>query len=1031
MGFLDYFKKKVKQEEVGETSLSTDVSSSEQIDDWGDDIDWGDDLDWGMNDGDSFDPVDSFLVSGSSSVNDSKYHLEGYGNICDISEELMSNSSEVMKMLALAKDREQWLYILDVSRPEAMDNVLIDYLFQNHYTLEEYIQGGGYVHYSILRNTKLFYHFLKETLEQKNEENLIKLLSNVGFIDEKVLELFVSNAARNTILKENSIFSSDDTKKAYKAILAYEKERKVRDLSFVSYLRLDIFSNEELEELMLLGYEITDDSPYTLQENNYLVRKYLLKDYDQDVLDFIIQQANNKEGLCWKIYNFTNKKILTKSFIEVMGVDSFLQILKFIEIPNIVISLDKVVEDGRLEEIKKIYDQLNKQSSFSIDLFIHLVNLYEVQPNLVHALSETDISAYEEQLWLLFSLPDKSKIHDLETLSTIHQVIYETHKKEIDAADDVLLVKDVICRDLLGIGYLDVHKLLIECFNQEKLMYLRNSIQDEKKKEELDKYLHMSNFLEGLINNDNLSVLKKIAESINAYVHQSQSWVREIRDIRSEVMNFYVYEANEKMIDLYSYMTNKTYMSTTFTDSEGHVIPEQEIPFVQVPMGAEFNVFTHLINAFGSGGSIEGIKKPYFFGQSYACLCGITDEYCRLCTKDGYDEVIVLYNQLPAHGLAFFANRDIGISTDFENSKELYTRAQMNGLPFRRLVRSTKEFGSESWNEYDVYREGLEASGILVFGVPTERQKQAAAYLGVPLVNIEQVTEIKRRERFGVLEEEEYFSIKEHRFEEEKCEIPVVSKNDQFLHLFSSVLSTDTMQQAVSVTEIKEERDVCYQFEEDGVLREAVPTFMENETNRGHIRVSEMVNHRVKNRFFQEFLPGSDLNYQLRKVRMPDGKIVLAQVYDKVDYQYYQFESGVDATVFFKKVILNYLLNEKNDSLIINDKIGVNTNLGIFDDGGFYKSCSFDCDVLEKAYANGDIKIDFASISDFVSRLTTYDEEEYMQFFQDFLRLHPKISPLYLQKGILSRKESLAQEIEKFVNHLMSLREKHEDMRLS
>lgn len=930
-------------------------------------------------------------------MEDRKCVVDGYGIISDLPESIMGNALEIIKVLEKARDREQWLYILDNAKSEAFDITLIDYIFEHGYTIDEYKVNTCVPNSVIKKQTSIFYRFLKETLMNNDNDKLMDLLSVVSFIDERIIEIVVNNKDRNRIIRDNYLLKFDDDKKLFYALLDYEEKREVRDFSFLDSMVLGNLGQGDIERLLDAGYEVTENSPMIILTNNEVIRKIFLKEYDQDVINLLLTKAKNRAGFSWKLANINNKQVLTKYFMKVMGMKDFLSVIKYIEFAGIKINIDKTIETESIELIRSIYRKLNGKRKFDSKLFIDLINLYETNTELMRSIGELDsIDEYLVHIILLLSMKDKTRVNSVDDLDRIEEIIYEGQVSEIENTTDILLLKDYICYDLIGEHYLNVHKLLIELMSSDKLKNLKNSIIDESKRKEVDKYINLSIFLEGLVDCDNISVLKNVASTVSECVYKTKIWNKEIYNLEREIMSLYTYEINEKMTDFNLYMTNKTF------NYDGSLIG-----LVNIKRGMEFNLFTSKLSYYGNDKNLKNVKSSDFSLDIYRSLNGISDEFCNIDIKNG--EVVLLYNKIPEDSLLMMASRELGI--DFESKDyNIVINTQVDAMPFRKLVRNTRQAINESRNEYIVDKDLVEPNGVLIFGIPTEEQIKVASYLEVPLVNIEELTSNEVTAMNGLVDIN-YINIKEENYVEE--DVTHDNSNDQFLELFGSLLEIKGEPDHFLEVEYDEGE---YVVEENGVTRRVIPLFRYCDSLDGKIDVSKVLKDKVKSDIFKELFQDASINYEIKK-ELVDGEIVLSVVYDFVDDEEFDI-TDYDITSYLKKLAISYLIGDPYDGDSYNIKQEYSSNSEqLFENIDLVTEYEKEMDEIKSSIKEGTIAIDYMNLIDFMDKIEKMDVGEYLCIFKEFIDVRNNMSSNLLIEALLNKKNSLVTEMGKVIEY--------------
>ena len=423
------------------------------------------------------------------------------------------------------------------------------------------------------------------------------------------------------------------------------------------------------------------------------------------------------------------------------------------------------------------------------------------------------------------------------------------------------------------------------------------------------------------------------------------------------------------------FLTDKFYDATDFTFKDGISVNGQRVKVAHIKKGEEFNSLIHVLNAYQNGGttgSIESIKTPKFIGQSYISLTGISDEYNRICINyDSKFSTKVLYSNIPSGDLFCASNRDTGINSA-ANSKNIYTRLPCNMSPFRRLVRNTETHGSETYNEFDVFRDNLVPSGIAFMNEePTEEEINIAAYLGVPLVKIDDLQESFRKDAFsiskgGLAYDQSFYHIKEHEYENKEISVIPNDKYDVLINTIKEVIQKQP--KAVKPVDVFSEKDeigdeeyfVIYNNEKYSTI----PVYDYVDSKRVNIEENYYEESLIKDKLY-DFL---DIKPRTKFVdcKYPNGKEVMSVI------------SDINEPRLIDKYI-DYLVNVSNS----------NSDLS-------------DCSINSQEEIN------------LLNKINSLDNNVYIGLFESLIKTSNYIEPSILLNNILSRKEQLNLELSKY-----------------
>ncbi len=773
------------------------------------DPDWGEDLetqviennnslidDWEDFEFEDLEPEGETFsnTSTQSDPNNDIYYLDGYGEIYEL-DNYLNNGNGIIELLQHAKNKEQFNYILGMSKKESHDENLLNYLVSINYSIKDYISinVGGY---QIFQYTALVEYLLSKA----NNEEIKDILNKIAYVDETIATIVAARNDRIELMKSN--YNLKD-KIVYKRIIQYFKANPDKiDLEVINEC---VLNTDIIREFINLGYQISENSPDELLQNNEIMKEEflkLIKIDNSDILNKLDSEINSIPGAYGMLYKSKTKEIFNPEFTKVFGEKAVEQMIKYIVLGDYQIDLSKI-NDNNIKQIKNIYDSLIDDNDFDINLFTNIIYKFNMNPNIFDDYNKDTIDLNKLKIYFKFK---ELTINDINDLNDIDNILYDFEQSKIKITDNAIDLKNIICNLLTNQTYFETKKGLLELSSKEKLSVLKNSIKDETKKKELDSYIILSEFITKIDSIDNVEQLREIANVINQQILNNGinfNWI----DFNKKVMNYYTIEANERMTDFSKYLTDTFYDATDFSFNDGTNVNGKRVKVAHIKSGEEFNSLIHVLNAYqngGTAGTIESILSPKFIGQLYISLTGISDEYNRICVnQDSRFSIKVLYSNIPSGGIFCASNRDTGIIAN-PNSKKIYTRLPANMYPFRRLVRNTEVHGSETYNEFDVFRDNLVPSGIAFMGNdPTEEEINTAAYLGVPLVKIEDLQESFRKDSFsisrnGILSyDQSFYNIKDHEYENKQV---LATPNDKYDILLNVIKNTIQIKSQKSIT---------------------------------------------------------------------------------------------------------------------------------------------------------------------------------------------------------------------------------------
>ena len=850
----------------------------EEQDDWENfefddsDFEWGAFDDSGLE-GETFDNTFIATQSDSSSDKDDIYYLDGYGQIYEL-DNYLNNGNGIIELLQHAKNKEQFNYVLGMSKQEGHDENLLNYLIGINYSIEDYISIN--VGYQIFQ-----YKGLVEYLLSKANSNQVKdILSKISYVDEKIASIVAFRDDRIELMKSNYHLRN---KIVSKKITQFFRENPDKvDFEVINVCDLD---TDIIREFINLGYQVSENSPYHLLQNNEIMKEEFLKTVKIDNIDVfnkLDSEISSISGAYGMLYKSKAKEIFNEEFIKAFGENAVEQMIKYIVLGDYQIDLSKI-NGNNIKQIKDIYDSLTNDDKFDINLFTNIIYKFNMNPNIFANYNKDTIDLNKLKMYFEFK---ELVINDINDINNIDNILYNFEQKKIELANNVIDLKNIICNLLTNQTYFETKKGLLELSSKDKLSVLKNSIKDETKKKELDGYIILSEFINKIDNLDNVEQLREIANVINQQILNNGinfNWI----DFNKKVMNYYVFEVNERMTDFNKYLTDTFYDATDFCFNDGTNVNGRRVKVAHIKSGEEFNSFIHVLNAYQNGGTtgtIESVLSPKFIGQSYISLTGVTDEYSRICVnRDSMFSIKVLYSSIPSGNLFCASNRDTGINAK-SNSKNIYTRLPSNMAPFRRLVRNTETHGSETYNEFDAFRDNLAPSGIAFMGSePTVEEINAAAYLGVPLVKIDDLQESFRKDCFsisrgGLSYDQSFYHIKEHDYENQPILVSPNDKYDMFLNDMQNQIQNQS-KESITIDSFYEKDELG--FDEvfvmySGEKYSATPVYEFVDSKRVNIETDYYEKSLIKNKIY------GYLNIQPRiafiNCKYPSGKELLSVI---------------------------------------------------------------------------------------------------------------------------------------------------------
>ena len=720
--------------------------------------------------------IDVYISNVSKVSNPSEepiYNIEGYGDIASLSDYL-NNSSGVIELLEHAVNQKQFNYILEFSEKESHDETLLQYLKDKNFQLDDFLSLDMKTN-TIYQFKPLVEYFLQNATLVEEKRILMKL----SYVDKHIAKIIAQRDDRSEIIAFNRHFQ--DIKVTREIIRYFEEHPEKKDFTkMVSWE----FDTPLIRKIMELGYVVDENSPVSICNNNEIMREVFYKSINGMNPKFF----QNLDRELFKIQGsyaellHCKKDIFHDDVPLMLGQDAFEQMIKYILLGAHKVDLSEVVRPKNLLLVKKIYDNLNEKEGFNLELFLKITYKFNQNTALFDSLDDNSIEENIENLRLYFEYEELA-VRNKEELTNIRQIYYQQKQQRIDSATSSIELKNIICNILLNQNYFETRQGLLESASRERLIPLKNSLHNQKLAKELDSYFIISDLLSTIDKVDDVEKLKQLAGLFNDQILKygvNRKWL----NFNDKIMSFYNYEFNERMTDFNDYVTDRFYDATDYTFEDGTNVNGRRVHVAHIPSGEKFNAYLHVLNSYSTGSAIESVITPKLIGAAYICLTGISDEYNRVCVNEqSIYSIKVLYSHLPDGSLVCAANRDTGIGSGY-NNKNIATRLPKDMMPFRKIVRTTQVHGSETYNEFDAYRDGLMPSGIAFLGDnPTEEEINAAAFLGVPLVQIDDLQETYQKDagkgRYGIslADDESFYHIKDHSYEDRAV---VVTPNDKY-----------------------------------------------------------------------------------------------------------------------------------------------------------------------------------------------------------------------------------------------------------
>ena len=325
-------------DELENLDQEIEFQSSQEDEDW---VDWSD-IDWGEEEF-SFDGEYNSSLSITDDSNQI-YSLEGYGDIY-LLDKYLDNANGVIELLDHSKSKEQFNYILGMSKPEAHNETLLDYLKGKNYKIEDYVSiNVGY-------NIFAFKNLVEYLISQSNEENIKQLLGKIAYVDENIASIVAKRDDILEMMKSN--YHLRDKIVVEKILEFFEKNPEKINFDFVNICDLD---TDTIRKLIGLGYVINETSPYAIMQNNEIMRDEFLNSVEiqnQEIISDIDEQFKNIPGSYGRLYRSKNKEVFSDAFMSAFSKEEFEQILKYIVLSDYDINFSQIINDGKIRINKK------------------------------------------------------------------------------------------------------------------------------------------------------------------------------------------------------------------------------------------------------------------------------------------------------------------------------------------------------------------------------------------------------------------------------------------------------------------------------------------------------------------------------------------------------------------------------------------------------------------------------------------------------------------------------------------------------
>ena len=546
---------------------------------------------------------------------------------------------------------------------------------------------------------------------------------------------------------------------------------KTNDINVIN-LAIENIYREDFIKAIDMGYVVNENTPIGIINNNVLMGFYLEKQIEakpelKDLVTYLLK--NDKLGVNGTAASF-DVILSNPEFTETFKNIELVKLVKFVYFSSdSKQALVEIANNGNVVVLKRIYEicsSLSNSSDFDVVMLKNIVMHFSQNEALCKAFISKEYTPSDVQLLYNFVVNgtlNEGYVYDLETLRNYKKIMYEKNL-ELVKADFVSREKllDAIFKLLCNKTYEEISALIGQFFNVNRIDELLAALNNEQLCEELKNYRVFMELIEQIYKINDINSLEKILLSLN---EQSLNGSKDLDLIWSNFKNitaiakrFYGEEIREKITDISmieslestqvisgeevvdenakavvrkgKYTTDEfVYRGETYDSAPVDLIEFTGMPFVS---------FAHVLNAYGSGATVSDFKNPRLIGRTYICLSAISEKKFGVVDRvaNDIDHVTLLFSEFSSDQLALASDRDIA-SHGENNDLELTSWGGSNFRPVRNIIDDTV-----GYNEYVMYRENsagniIMPSAVLITGdEPNEAEKQAAVYLGVPLVKI-------------------------------------------------------------------------------------------------------------------------------------------------------------------------------------------------------------------------------------------------------------------------------------------------------
>lgn len=554
--------------------------------------------------------------------------------------------------------------------------------------------------------------------------------------------------------------------------LAFEK---VNDPNIIELAEGDV-SVEDFIKALELGYKVSINAPEILLKNDKLMKVYVDKKLVDSKIDNLDIEKLYDKLLVRGVALVFDDLIKNSQFINLFTSLEISKIVKFVYFhPDSKDKLITIVCNDNIGLVKKVYElcsKIDNKKEFDILMFKQIVCHFSDNAYLCNNFVNSDYTKDDVKLLYKFVVDgviQNDDIHTIEDLRNYKKINYDNNKNSIIEAyneNSIKGLKKIIFTLLCNKSYADIDTLITNSFNVKKIDELLKTISNEELKEDLKNYQVFMSVIEKIYHMEDVLELSSLAAKLNYQTLNDDPNINNIwnsfKDIDIIAKKFYGEEIKEQLTHFASLKTQEVeegkepaiivtqnkYETPEFV-YEGKKYNGEAIDLIELN-GTSFLSFAHVLNAYGSGATISDFKNPRLVGRTYICLSAISNEKFNMVGRPAtdIDHVTLLFDSFNSEQLALAANKDLNSFGD-DNDLQLGSLVSSDFAPVRDVIKTTSNY---SYNEYVMYREDNQGNIIYPGGVyvtgeePTEAEKQAAVYLGVPLVKINKSKYVDRED---------------------------------------------------------------------------------------------------------------------------------------------------------------------------------------------------------------------------------------------------------------------------------------------